>query len=240
MPIKLKIVDGPPFKKIIQHGSLFSDDTWDLGFTLVDSEKQALIKKSLSVSLIGRQTYNRMNEDEHAFIGCATGGIYDQDKNLFGIYYFAGTYNTTTREGSCEMMTPKEFFSSALARLIFPNEAEKVRKYNAAEKNGTYDVVYVAIECSTPAHQALFEREISAHERAVITRLNHADVVITDCPTERIEINMLDRATLILYAAKVEADRKRKVLNLDTYGDKGLVHLADVIHEISNQKKKKA
>ena len=119
MPTRtLEIKEGPNYKLFVIENGIVGSMQWDLTFTMdqeVPNEPditQAEPRKFVMTMKMFGQAPGR-NPDNYTFIG--------HRRRPDASWFYVGTYNTTTRTGTCEEFTRAEFSTNYLTRLMFPD-----------------------------------------------------------------------------------------------------------------------
>jgi|ERR1035437_2307553 hypothetical protein len=244
MSLKLNIMDGPPFRPIISLCSVFSDTTWTMGFTFNDPTlgSHDRRKKSLTVSLLGRFSFGACEGSEassvYSFVGYAQGGFDgEKDQTAFDCYYYVGVYNVDKRIGHCEKMTEQEFFSCPTARCLFPERANMLKKFAFAKKDGSYEVIRVAIVCENKANVLMFAKFVYENPQTIqTTALHNADIIITDQLRDQIFVNKMNTTPIFLYNERPPKKLPACVLQLKPSSPDNLFILAEKVKIFSKKK----
>jgi hypothetical protein len=201
MATELKILNGPPFQKILSYASILSRDSITLTFT-VQKPAGEPIEKAISIELLGspRGLYDK--EGEYCFAGCASGTLEDWFSSE--TYYYVGTYNINTRIGKCEMMTRKEFFDSRVVCLLFPKAAQRLQKLEN-KRNGSYRILKVALlyRIGNIKAMSMFLDIVNDHEATLQAEPGEADIIITDELTPELQAIAAKQAQFVLYGTGI-------------------------------------
>lgn len=204
MPIQVKIEKGPGLTEFLLKGGILTQESVTRRFTFVHPTI-GWMEKVIFLTHIGEDRAYALENNEFTFIAYRMGDL--EDKNRDDRYYFVGKYDTSSRKGTCEMMTEKEFFTWPLiGKILFPTAAKIFLR--SQRSNSGRKLIKVCVNCSSAVHQSKFENVLTfCCDDAVQSSMRIADLVITDDPTYELIQTLKPKAHVALYGVTMNSCR---------------------------------